>query len=96
MLARWVKKARAQMRKQPCCEMCLAKGLTVAATTADHIVPHRGDYHLFWYGELQSLCSNCHSGEKQQLETLGYTRTIGADGWPVDDKHPINRLERGT
>jgi hypothetical protein len=26
-----------------------------AATIADHVIPHKGDYRLFWEGTLQSL-----------------------------------------
>lgn len=35
---------------------------------ADHVVPHRDDYGLFWFGELQSLCKSCHDGKKQRAE----------------------------
>ena len=93
---RWRKKAREHKRLNPLCVFCEKKGLVVACEVVDHIVPHKGDYQLFWYGELQSLCAPCHNKEKQQLEHRGYTTTIGADGWPVDARHPVNRLERGT
>lgn len=36
-LQRWERRARAQKRMQPLCEMCLAKGTVKAATTADPI-----------------------------------------------------------
>ncbi|WP_247511397.1 HNH endonuclease [Bradyrhizobium sp. 157] len=68
--------------------MCEAKGLIAPAEVADHIMPHKGDYQLFWYGELQSLCVPCHNKSKQQLEHRGYTTDIGADGWPTDARHP--------
>ncbi|WP_238257878.1 HNH endonuclease [Methylobacterium gnaphalii] len=48
--------------------MCLADGITCAATTADHVVPHRGDVEAFWSNELQSLCNACHNSVKQREE----------------------------
>jgi hypothetical protein len=66
-----------------------------AATVADHITPHKGDYNLFWHGELQSLCPHHHNSIKQQLETgePGYSRAVGLDGWPTDPNHPANKIE---
>lgn len=94
--ARW--KRRAQMQKQmfPLCTMCEAKGIVTAAEVADHVIKHDGDYQLFYYGALQSLCWPCHSKEKQQIEHRGYTTNVGTDGWPVDDKHPVNRAARAS
>ena len=37
---------------------------------------------------LESVCWRCHSGAIQSEEVLGYDATFGADGWPVDVKHP--------
>jgi 5-methylcytosine-specific restriction endonuclease McrA len=83
-LHRWQKVRRAHLRKQPLCEACFAKGKTVPATVADHVVPHGGDWNQFWIGELQSLCAAYHNGDKQSLDRTGRPRvTIGADGWPV-------------
>jgi hypothetical protein len=48
--------------------MCLAEGIATAATVADHVEPHRGDAHLFWNGELQSLCASHHNAAKQRAE----------------------------
>jgi hypothetical protein len=70
--------------------MCLKEGYVAAGRVADHIVPHKGNYDLFFYGELQSLCYICHNSSKKQLETKGFTNHIGADGWPLDPRHPAN------
>jgi 5-methylcytosine-specific restriction endonuclease McrA len=43
-------------------------GYVTAASVADHVQPHNGDPHLFWYGELQSLCFACHNSSKQRIE----------------------------
>lgn len=71
--------------------MCLQQGKVEPACIADHIEPHRGDEMAFWFGPLQSLCKQHHNGAKQMLEHRGYDKAIGADGWPVDPKHPANR-----
>ncbi len=86
---RWKKRARQWRAEHPLCSNCLAQGRVVAAEVTDHIVPHRGDINLFWQGELTSLCASCHSATKQQIETNGYHRAIGADGWPISPDHPV-------
>ena len=54
-----------------------------------HLKPHKGDLGLFFdLDNLQSVCWSCHSGDIQSTEALGYDRTIGNDGWPIDPKHP--------
>lgn len=65
-----------------------------AATVADHIRPHRGDPALFFDPtNLQSLCDEypwrCHSSVKQSEERLGYSKAIGADGWPIDPNYGV-------
>lgn len=81
----------------PFCVFCAARGRTTEASVADHITPHRGDYDLFWTGELQSLCGpppkgrNCHSRIKQQVEERGYHNEVDADGYPLDPNHPANK-----
>jgi 5-methylcytosine-specific restriction endonuclease McrA len=65
---RWKRRAADQLEREPLCRMHKAKGKAVAATVADHVVPHRGDPDLFWDGELQSLCGHCHSSAKQRQE----------------------------
>jgi 5-methylcytosine-specific restriction protein A len=68
--------------------MCLAAGRIVPATCVDHIEPHRGDYTKFRLGQLQSLCASCHNSTKKIIEQRGYDTAIGADGWPLDPRHP--------
>ena len=72
--------------------MCLKKNIITAADVVDHVVPHKGDEKLFWFGELQSLCHTHHSSNKQLAE-LGieknFVNDIGDDGWPTDPDHPV-------
>lgn len=99
-LQRWRNRSDLQKKLQPLCEMCLNKGETVAAEVADHIIPHHGNYRLFWFGKLQSLCASHHSGDKQILERGGvvkdYRIDIGGDGWPIDSKHPVYKRTFGS
>ncbi|WP_043750772.1 HNH endonuclease [Methylobacterium nodulans] len=89
--ARWRRIAQAQLRDHPLCAMCSTDERPVAATVCDHVVPHRGDEHLFWEGELQSLCKPCHDGTKQAQERRGYVTGVTLDGRPRDPRHPWNR-----
>jgi hypothetical protein len=73
----------------------LLKGKVIAAEVADHVIPHRDSYELFWFGELQSLCKNCHDSVKQQEEISGFNREIGVDGFPVDPHHPFYGRQKG-
>lgn len=71
-LAAWLNIRKRRLASDPLCVMCLAKGITKAATIADHIVPHRGVRELFFsYANTQSLCDSCHSRDKQRMEANG-------------------------
>ena len=57
------------LQQRPFCAMCQEKGLSVAATIVDHIVPHNGDRILFWAASNhQPLCKPCHDGDKQRID----------------------------
>jgi 5-methylcytosine-specific restriction enzyme A len=88
---RWKHRRKQQLQAHPLCVLCLQGGRITAATVADHVIPHRGNAELFYHGDLQSLCDHCHNKTKKDLETIGYTRTIGLDGWPTHPNHPANR-----
>lgn len=62
--SRW-RKARARfLRANPLCEKCKQQGRLTPATVVDHVIPHRGDYHLFWdQGNWQALCKGCHDSK---------------------------------
>jgi 5-methylcytosine-specific restriction endonuclease McrA len=93
-LERWRRKAKRQLLHKPLCEACLRTGKLRVAELADHIVPHRGDANLFWLGELQSLCHNCHNTSKRSEERRGYSLDIGTDGYPLDKRHPFYSIAR--
>lgn len=89
-LMRWRRKARRQLAEHPLCTMCLQRNVVTPATVADHVSPHKGDHHSFWFGELQSLCAPCHNRSKRFVEFYGYTTDVDAQGWPTDPRHPAN------
>ena len=89
--SRWQKLRARQLRHEPLCSMCQARGEVTPATVADHVVPHKGDERLFFQGATQSLCAPCHSGAKQSEERRGYSTEVGLDGWPVSPHHPAYR-----
>jgi hypothetical protein len=89
-LQRWRRRAKRQLRAEPVCAMCLARGLVTAATVADHIVDHKGNWPEFLSGKLQSLCASCHA-QKDGVTARGYSDAVGPDGCPSDPAHPWNR-----
>ena len=83
----WGARAR-HLAASPLCVFCLRRGVTRLATVVDHIVPHRGDWRLFWDAENhQALCDHCHSSEKQSQERRaaasgpGGAETSERGGW---------------
>jgi 5-methylcytosine-specific restriction endonuclease McrA len=88
-LERWRKLRRHQLRVEPLCAMCLVKGIATPATIADHVEHHGGDWNRFILGRLQSLCEHCHNSSKRFIEQKGYLPDVGADGWPLDPRHPV-------
>lgn len=76
----WLRLRRAQLRREPLCQICLEHGRVTPATVADHIVPWR-DINTFLLGELRSLCASCHSSLSRPANTP--RRWIGEDGYPV-------------
>lgn len=89
---RWERRSKLQKKLFPLCKMCLEKNIVTPADVSDHIIPHKGDLNLFYFGELQSLCQTHHSSTKA-LEERGivkdYIDGIGSDGWPIDPLHPV-------
>jgi 5-methylcytosine-specific restriction endonuclease McrA len=86
----WRRRRRLHLQQQPLCAFCIERGVVTPATIADHVVPHRGNWNSFRLGTLQSLCNDCHVRMKHHFDLHGYTSEIGADGWPLDPRHPAN------
>ena len=88
-LQRWRTRAKHQLRAEPLCELCKAKGLVVPATIADHFPAHGGDYDAFLRGPIRSLCKPHHDGLQPSFKHRGYRPDIGVDGYPLDPAHPF-------
>ncbi|MGE5417491.1 MAG: HNH endonuclease [Acidobacteriota bacterium] len=59
---RWQRARKHHLAEHPFCVQCEAENRLVPATEVDHIVPHKGDWQLFWdKSNWQSLCKPCHS-----------------------------------
>jgi 5-methylcytosine-specific restriction protein A len=85
---KWQQAREGYLRKHPLCAECERRGLVVAATVVDHIIPHRGDMVLFWdTNNWQSLCKTCHDSHKQRLEKTGKVAGCDATGLPLDPTH---------
>lgn len=85
----WQRARAAYLRKHPLCKHHEARGLVVAATVVDHIVPHRRDMALFWdSGNWQPLCAPCHDSWKQRQERGGVDTGCSFGGIPTDPRHP--------
>jgi len=71
---RWQKARLTFLSRHPLCAECEKKGLVVAATVVDHIVPHKGDQDLFWdTSNWQPLCKPDHDA-KTAREDGGFGR----------------------
>lgn len=88
---RWQIRRKQQLQQQPLCALCLQEHRATAATVADHITAHKGDYNLFWHGELQSLCNTHHNITKKHVEARGYSNACDVYGRPIDPNHPSNQ-----
>ena len=95
--SKWRTYRAGYLKSHPLCTYCDRQGKTVAANVVDHIKPHKGDQTLFWDPtNHQALCKHCHDAHKQSEEDRGYSGQVGADGWPVDPRHPANGGKGGS
>jgi 5-methylcytosine-specific restriction protein A len=91
----WKLRRKRQLDRVAWCEPCKRAGRSRPATIANHKIPHRGDRELFFRGELESACKQCHDQAIQREELEGFSREVSdADGWPADPRHPFNRAAK--
>lgn len=88
-LQRWRTPAKHQLQVEPLCAACLKAGCVTPASIADHVEHHEADWNRFMLGALQSLCAPCH--EAKHGRASGVSKEVGADGYPVDPRHPFNK-----
>lgn len=60
--SRWRKARDTYLKRYPLCLHCMSEGRLETAAVVDHIIPHKGDSHLFWDSKnnWQPLCKPCH------------------------------------
>ena len=90
--AQWRRLRRVVLNEEPLCRFCQQAGRITPADTVDHIKPHGGDWELFVRRDnLQALCKQCHSAQKQMAEIHGHSQGCDEDGMPLDERHPWGR-----
>src|SRR5262245_60724057 len=67
----------------------LERGHINAAAIADHIEPHKGNQQNSSSASFGRFVSYTTRVAKKREEARGYSTAIGADGWPVDPRHPV-------
>lgn len=74
--ARWQRESK-EWLQQAQNKFC-ACGCGRLANVVDHIIPHRGDYALFWNKKnWQPMHSRCHNSRKQRQERQGVFEPMG-------------------
>lgn len=87
--AAWQRQRASQLARHPLCDLCQQRGLVVAATVANHRIPHRGNWELFADPDnLQSVCRPCHDGAIRRYERSGTMRGCDVHGMPLDPDAP--------
>lgn len=70
-MARWRQVRLIMLANNPLCNLCVDPN---PATIVDHIVPHKGNYDLFWdQSNYQSLCKMCHD-KKTYSESKSFVK----------------------
>jgi 5-methylcytosine-specific restriction enzyme A len=87
----WRKRREAWRREHPLCEWCKEQGITRAAEVVDHVDGHNNIVE-FKTGGLMSLCKLHHDSTKKKAEHRGYSGACDEHGFPVDERHPWNRV----
>ena len=73
--SRWQKARESFLAHHPLCVVCAGEGMTTLATVVDHIIPHKGDLHLFWdTSNWQQLCEY-HHNQKTATEDGAFGNT---------------------
>lgn len=86
----WRAARNAFLLEHPFCAIC-GKPLCGRDAIVDHIVPHKGNWDLFWdVSNWQALCKKCHDSHKQRQEHGGYIGGCDVSGMPTDPCHPWN------
>ena len=73
--ARFLRNRSAFLSRHPLCVECKHQGRTEAATVLDHVIPHKGNYNLFWnQSNWQGLCDRHHNIKTASEGAFGRSR----------------------
>jgi len=83
----WDKIRARQLSKQPLCARCQHEGKITAASTVDHVFPHRRDAAKFKVNLFQSLCVACHTikGQDERKGIYNHYTAHGIRTYSDDD-----------
>lgn len=83
----WDKIRARQLSKQPLCARCQHEGKITAASTVDHVFPHRRDAAKFKVNLFQSLCTGCHTlkGQDERKGIYNHYTAHGVTQYSDDD-----------
>jgi len=83
--AHWKRLRTLVLAREPICRICNR----AAATTADHVIPHKGKWELFSALEnLEGICDECHS-RKTAREDGGFGNFIAKSRFETNGPQPI-------
>src|SRR6266480_3518108 len=91
---RWRRRTALQLKQFPMCAQCERDGKAYAAQLSHHVHPYseRSTELDFWFGPLESLCTDCHRLVHGKGALKGYETDINpVTGWPDDPMHPANQ-----
>jgi 5-methylcytosine-specific restriction protein A len=75
---RWQKARLSFLRRHPVCECedCKKNKRILPATVVDHVIPHKGNYFLFWdKNNWQAMAKSCHD-RKTAKEDGGFGKKV--------------------
>ncbi len=83
----WDKIRARQLSKQPLCARCQHEGKITAASTVDHVFPHRRNAAKFKVNLFQSLCTGCHTlkGQDERKGIYNHYTAHGVNQYSDDD-----------
>lgn len=96
---RWQIASKMFLKANPLCREHLKRGRLVRATQVDHIIPHRGNYELFWNKRnWQGLCIYCHSSKTAKEDGgFGHPRVTGhveADRSATNESSSVELIDK--
>ena len=88
---KWRKSRLSFLHHNPLCVHCQQEGKIRAATDVDHIIPHKGDYVLFWdKTNWQALCHSHHSIKTASENQSGIRASMLPKWMPLPSKPLIH------